>query len=335
MARKLRIEYSGAIYHVMSRGNAGNPIFYGDQDKYAFVAALGEICERTGWRIHSYVLMPNHYHLQLETPEPNLVAGMKWLQGTYTQRFNLRNDTYGHLFQGRYKAIPVSFEGHYFKTLSNYIHLNPIRAKLTEVLDGNLLHYAWSSLGYYAKQKRPQWLETSQVLNANGFSDSSKGGIAYIKHLNRMANDILHNEDGTDGEEWSVFRRGWYVGDDHFRKELEDQLTQIAGKRESYSGAAMHKHDEHQAQCLLDNALAFMRLTLEEIKGRKYTDPDKCLVAWFIRRHTSVSNQWICDTLRMGRSDCFSRYPRIIDRSHDKRLIAKRARLLKCTKIRD
>ena len=101
MARKPRIEYEGAIYHVMSRGNRGDAIFLDDKDRETFVDTLEEACAKTGWQVHAFCLMGNHYHLLLETPEANLVAGMKWMQGTYTQRFNSRHKLWGHLLQGR------------------------------------------------------------------------------------------------------------------------------------------------------------------------------------------------------------------------------------------
>jgi putative transposase len=107
MARKVRIEYSGAVYHVMARGNQGRPLFADDLDRTQWLQTLAEACEKTGCRIHAYVLMANHYHLLVETPEGNLVAGMKWLQGAYTQRYNSRHGVFGHVFQGRYKALVV------------------------------------------------------------------------------------------------------------------------------------------------------------------------------------------------------------------------------------
>src|SRR5439155_9630380 len=130
MARPIRIQYPGAVYHVMARGNHGQAVFQDDPDRKLFLDALGEACQRTGWRIHAYVLMGNHYHLLLETPEPNLVAGMKWLQGTYTQRYNGRHRMFGHLFQGRCKAVVVDGrqDENYFQVVSSYIHLNPARA---------------------------------------------------------------------------------------------------------------------------------------------------------------------------------------------------------------
>ena len=107
MARKGRVEYAGAVYHVMSRGNGGEDIFYSDADREMFLKVLGLCCEREGWKIHSYVLMSNHYHLLLETPRGNLIEGMKWFLGTYTKRFNVVHQRWGHLFQGRYKAILI------------------------------------------------------------------------------------------------------------------------------------------------------------------------------------------------------------------------------------
>lgn len=111
MARKLRIQYPDAIYHAMNRGDRREVIFQDDQDRRHFLDTLDQACEKTGWQVHAYCLMPNHFHLVLETPEPNLVIGMKWLLGTYTGRYNRRHKEFGHLFSGRYKALPVDGSG--------------------------------------------------------------------------------------------------------------------------------------------------------------------------------------------------------------------------------
>jgi putative transposase len=105
MARSIRIEYPGAFYHVMARGNRRERIFTDEADRRFFCQTLGETCGRTGWRVHAWVLLSNHYHLMVETPEANLVEGMKWLQNTYTRRFNSRHRLWGRLFGDRYKAI--------------------------------------------------------------------------------------------------------------------------------------------------------------------------------------------------------------------------------------
>ena len=131
MARKLRLEYPGAIYHVMNRGDHRAPIFRGDQDRQRFLGTLGEACVKTGWQVHAWCLRGNHFQLVLETPNANLVAGMKWLLGVYTSRFNRRHKLFGHLFSGRYKALIVDGSGRgYLRTVCDYVHLNPARAKL-------------------------------------------------------------------------------------------------------------------------------------------------------------------------------------------------------------
>src|SRR5213080_5604908 len=104
MARQLRIQYEGAIYHLMNRGDRREEIVRDNVDRNRFLETLGASCLKTGWQVHAYCLMNNHFHLVVETPQPNLAVGMKWLLGTYTQRFNRRHRHWGHLFGGRYKA---------------------------------------------------------------------------------------------------------------------------------------------------------------------------------------------------------------------------------------
>ena len=145
MARPLRFQYLGAIYHVMARGDGGKFIFNDDVDAALFLKWLGEVCESHGWRVHAWVLMGNHFHLLLETPEANLVSGMKRLLAAFAQAWNRRYLRHGHVFQGRYKSVPVSGElasdGAQFRVVADYIHLNPARAKLTGAKKGPLVDY--------------------------------------------------------------------------------------------------------------------------------------------------------------------------------------------------
>src|SRR5438477_9964850 len=151
MARKLRVEYARAIYHVMSRGDRREAIFHDDQDRLRFLQTLGEGCKKTDWQVLAYCLMDNHFHLVVETPQANLVAGMKWFLGTYTGRFNRRHKLVGHLFGGRYKALVVEGSGNgYLRTVSEYVHLNPARAHLIKS-DEPLRAYRWSSWPEYIK----------------------------------------------------------------------------------------------------------------------------------------------------------------------------------------
>src|SRR5437660_33253 len=160
MPRKVRVELPGARYHIMSRGDRRQGIFLDDVDRHDFVKTLAETCQKTGWQVHAYCLMRNHFHLVLETPEANLVAGMRWLLSAYTIRLNHRHQLFGHVFSGRYKALIVDGSGSgYLKTVCDYVHLNPVRARLLQPED-RLLSYPWSSLGSYvaAKEHRPRWV---------------------------------------------------------------------------------------------------------------------------------------------------------------------------------
>jgi REP element-mobilizing transposase RayT len=121
--RRIRIELEGALYHIMARGNRREAIFVNDEDRRMFLRSLGEACEMKGLRVLAWVLMNNHYHLMVQTPEANLVAGMKWLQNAYTRRFNVRHNQWGRLFGDRHKSVLVEGEGYYYETLMDYIHL--------------------------------------------------------------------------------------------------------------------------------------------------------------------------------------------------------------------
>src|SRR5512145_2229030 len=170
MPRKLRLEFPGAIQHVMSRGDQRQDIFLNDVDRHDFIKTLAEAGQKTDWQVHAFCLMRNHYHLVLETPNANLVAGMAWLQSTYTIRFNSRHYLTGHVLSGRYKAQLVEGSGNgYLRTACDYVHLNPIRAKLLAPQD-RLLSYPWSGFPWYlaARQHRRAWLRVDRLLGEHG-----------------------------------------------------------------------------------------------------------------------------------------------------------------------
>ena len=164
MARPLRIEFPGALYHVMSRGNDRGPIVRDDRDREKRLDWLRRTVETYGWRLHAFVLMRNHDHLFLETPEPNLSAGMQYLNGSYTSYFNRRHRRSGHLFQGRFKGHLIEEDG-YFLEASRYIHLNPVRAKLAARPED----YRWSSYpGYVRASRAVPWMTYARVLGEFG-----------------------------------------------------------------------------------------------------------------------------------------------------------------------
>ena len=164
MARPLRVEYPGAFYHVINRGNSHEKLFKSPRDHEKFLQYLGKAAERFAVIVHTYCLMSNHYHLLLETIEPNLSVTMQWLNVSYATYFNRKHRRKGHLFQGRFKAILIDAEV-YLKQLSRYIHLNPVRAKIIETPE----QYRWSSYSaFIGKQKAPKFLKTDWLLSNFG-----------------------------------------------------------------------------------------------------------------------------------------------------------------------
>lgn len=198
MARQVRIEFPGAFYHVMARGNRRDPIFVSPDgaDEELFLKTLGETCERNGFVIWAWVLMRNHYHLVVETPKANLVDGMAWLQNAYTRRFNVRHKQWGRLFGDRYKSVLIDDDrsgggSSYLATLLDYVHLNPARASLVRSSDGgSLLDYLWSSLsrGYaLSPNKRPKWLRVAHGMELFGFSDKAADRRKFVQRLDERA----------------------------------------------------------------------------------------------------------------------------------------------------
>ncbi len=168
MARPLRIEYEGALYHVFSRGNARADIYLNNLDRLRFIELLGKVCNRFNWLCHAFCLMGNHYHLLIETPEPNLSQGMRHLNGVYTQSFNRRHRRVGHLFQGRYKSILVEKE-EYLLDLVRYIILNPVRASLVHQPED----WQWSSHNYVLGNATSAWFSPEWILSQFGGSIST------------------------------------------------------------------------------------------------------------------------------------------------------------------
>src|SRR5580658_8120284 len=197
MPRKLRVQYEGAIYHLMNRGDRREPIFLDDEDRKMFLAALGQTCLKTGWQVHAYCLMPNHFHLVVETPQANLVAGMKWLLGTYTGRFNRRHRLFGHLFSGRYKSLLVEGSGNgYLKTVCDYVHLNPVRAGLLQP-GQSLRAFPWSSSLQYLRtpSQRPQWMRVDRLLGEMAIpADSPDGRKEFERRMEANRRQELADE---------------------------------------------------------------------------------------------------------------------------------------------
>jgi REP element-mobilizing transposase RayT len=327
MARKLRVQYPGAVYHIMSRGNQGHLIFREDRDRELWLETLGDTCAKTGWQIHAYVLMGNHYHLLAETPEANLVAGMKWLQGTYTRRFNLRHRVFGHLLQGRYKAVIVDgTEPQYFGVVSTYIHLNPVRAGLVQLGDGDgqqrLTGYPWSSYpAHVGLAPAPGWLRSDRVLGALGFGEgdraSRRGYEAYLESRALECGDARGRRAWE--HEWRKLRRGWYLGGQGFRAKLLEAVGRSLERprASSVSGEGVQAHGEAAAEQWLTRGMNALGWKDGEWERAGKRTARKQLMAWWLRSRTAVSCRWISGRLAMGHESSVSHAARTIAESRD------------------
>jgi putative transposase len=306
MPRKGRIEYEGAVYHVMDRGDRLEAIFLDGEDRRIFLKTLWQACERTGWRVHSYVLMTNHYHLLLETPEANLSSGMRWFQATYTIRHNVRHRLRGHLFQGRYKAIVVDGEERtYFITVSDYIHLNPVRAGL---LGGEqqLVDFPWSSFPALigSPRKRPTGLVAERVIGAAGDRDNVMGRRRYRDAMEKRAVEE-RAESTIDATMLKSLRRGWCFGAEDFRQSLIEKCE--AFSKDTMENKRKSKyHDEREAERIVREGMRCLGII--DFQGHRKGSPEKIALASLVKSRTVATNLWIARRLQMGDASRVSRY---------------------------
>jgi len=331
MPRALRVEYAGAVYHVMARGNQGQRVCADDPDREMWRATLGEACARTGWRVHAWVLMGNHYHLLLETPEANLVNGMKWLQGTYTQRYNARHRKRGHLFQGRYRAVPVADDAaEYFQVVSSYIHLNPARAKLIRVGEQRLSEYGWSSYPEYVRgaEVGGGWLVTERVMGSLGLGPRDRKG--YEAYMEGRVLELGMREGRRQMEaQWRELRRGWYLGGREFRLGLLERMSGVlSGHRsESYSGRAKREHGEAAAERMLEEGLRRLGLRREGLAAMAKGRLEKQVLAWWLCQHTTVTRRWVSQQLAMGHASRVTQAVGAVPQMRDERTLQWRNKL--------
>jgi putative transposase len=294
MARKLRVEYPGAIYHVMNRGDRREAIFKDDLDRERFLETLGDVCVKTGWQVYALCLMGNHFHLVVETPQGNLVAGMKWFLGTYTARFNRRHKLFGHLFSGRYKALIVDGSGNgYLKTVCDYVHLNPSRAKLLKPEEA-LSEYRWSSWPEYLKApgKRWPWLRVERLLGEYRIPQDSAAGRRVL------AQAVEERRAAESGSDYKAIRRGWCFGEKTFRRELLDQMTGQIGAE--HYGAERLETAESKAERIIAEELKRRKWGEAELAKRAKGDPAKVAIAGRLRAETTVTVAWLAERLNMG-----------------------------------
>jgi len=284
MARPLRIEFPGALYHVVSRGNERKPIVRDDVDREKRLDWLRRTVETYGWRLHAFVLMTNHEHLFVETPEPNLSAGMQYLGGSYTSYFNRRHRRSGHLFQGRFRGHLIEEEG-YFLEVSRYIHLNPVRAKRVERPED----YRWSSCGgYVAARRAVGWVSYERVLGEFG-RDVGNARRAYRRFL----------QAGVKQPPASPFReavRGLLLGSEVFVARVRGWLAERADDPglPDLRGLRPRPPLERIAEVVAEH---FGHKTEEWQQGRRVDDASRALAAYLARRKYGYPASQVAATL--------------------------------------
>ena len=306
MARPLRIEYAGACYHAINRGNYRKNLFLAKGAAEAFVRTLGEAATQYGWRVHAYVVMSNHFHLAVELTEPNLSAGMKWLQGTWIRRYNGLRGLIGRPFQGRYKAVLLE-PGPALGQVCHYIHLNPVRAGV--VAPEKAEEYPWSSLPVWTNQARPAWLEASVVLGAaGGLPDTKAGWKKYLDYLEFLATDAGKKKELVAAR----LSRGWCVGGREFKADMRREMAAKNAELERFAGLEPEAVKAERIELWEERLLALAKaakIKLAALPARK-SHPDKTLLAAALKQSTSVSNGWLSERLQMGRPASASQFAR-------------------------
>lgn len=292
MARKLRIESAGGCYHVLNRGNYRSDIFAEEGAKKTFLRCLDEACAKTGWRVHAWCLMSNHYHLALETPVPNLVDGMQWLQGTFSTRFNRFRQENGHVFQGRYKALIVE-GGSALGSLCHYIHLNPVRAGI--VTADQLERWNWGSMRWLLRPgERAKWFSPMGALESAGMlADSPAGRRSYLDYLAWLSAQTVEQQ----RQGFERMSKGWALGSKGFKRDLmTEQKHRMAALKLGTAETLEARELAWEEEVKRLKAQLGGRQTVAGAKSAEW----KVAVAAMMKERTTASNRWLAEHLEMG-----------------------------------
>ena len=278
MARPLRIEFPGAIYHVMSRGNARQKIFCDGRDYTRLCKGLRETVERYGWELLTFVFMPNHVHLFLRTPQANLSRGMQYLLSGFANWYAKRHQRPGHLFQGRFKGELVEDES-YFWNVSRYIHLNPVRGRRPMVRHPR--DWPWSSYaGYARRRQRHDWVAYETLLSAwQGEMGGTRAEVSYRRFV----------EQGLAQPPASPFDNaafGWILGSESFVERIRGRMT-----RPSQEDAVplARRLAKLETETVLTAVTEYYGISRSSLQVRRSGD-DRCdVAAWLTRSLTSVT----------------------------------------------
>lgn len=293
MARQLRIEYEGAFYHVFSRGNNKKNIFKTDIDRGKFLKIIGEAYDKYKILVHSYVLMKNHYHMIIETPQANLSKAMQYINAKYTGWFNYANKEVGHLFQGRYKAVLIDKE-EYLLPLSRYIHLNPVRANYVKEPE----KYYWSSLGSFINDSdhKCRWLAQGFILNAIGSKEKYKNYVMEFKQK-EIENPFLKLKGQT------------FLCNDNFLEKIKKEIKEV--QKISTKEVKDKKFLKNKITCeeIVDKITNKFNISKGEIvaKGKQFNNHRK-LAIYLCKKYSGETNAEIGKYFGGVADSCVSYY---------------------------
>lgn len=275
MSRPLRLDHAGALWHVTSRGNERREVFVDDEDRREFVRVLGRAVDLFGWKLHAWVLMGNHYHLLVGTPEATLSRGMRQLNGDYAQHFNRRHGRDGHVFQGRFKAILVQREAHLLE-VARYVVRNPVRAGLV----ASPADWPWSSYRATAGlESAPEWLDTTFVLEQFG----SRRAAATARYR-----EFVLDAGAASYDPWSQVLGQIYLGSASFAESARGETKPPEKDRE-----VPRVQREPVAPSVEEVVRLFSQafeLTLEELRERpRILTRERALLAAALRRHARAA----------------------------------------------
>jgi REP element-mobilizing transposase RayT len=298
MARFPRIQYEGALYHVINRGNYRAAVFQHPATAAAFERSVFEAVQLFGWQLLAFVIMRNHFHLVLETPRPNLVEGMHWLETTFSVRFNRFRKEHGHVFQGRYTALLIE-PGPWLLKVVNYVHLNPVRARLLPV--EQLATYPRCSYRLFPQNPRPEGLAAGW-LRELGLADDEQGWKAYRQFLEWQAAGA-----GSGKEADAELTKGWAIGSPEWRQLTRHRHRAVLGRHRLKGPQLLELKMAEWSDALQSLLAASGRSTVEAARERKGA-AWKIQIAWQLRHTSTATNAWIARELHMGTRSSVSVY---------------------------
>lgn len=291
------MQYEGARYHVINRGNYRKDLFRHYRTDEAFTGVLFDACERFGWFLHAYVLMSNHYHLCVETPKANLGQGMHWLQSTFANKFSRFTGERGHVFQGRFKSLIIE-DGHGLLNVVDYIHLNPVRAGVVGV--NELKSYSNSSFPKFFTKNRHAALRNDVFLHeAGGLKSTPAGMRSYHQHLK-----LIMAENPKEREKiFKGLSRGWFIGSKEGKQHLQSQVRRGVAHA---NNEARGQLESMRTDALLLSSLKTLNKHPRDIEADKKSASWKLAIASFLKSQTGIKNLQLCQLLNMGHPSTMS-----------------------------